>query len=59
MAGVQTVVQTSVWQSSDTRLIYIKMLGLFRLSILRAIKYFGDFQIKLWPSVALHICRWV
>ncbi|OQY54833.1 MAG: hypothetical protein DRR08_26050 [Candidatus Parabeggiatoa sp. nov. 2] len=28
-------------------------VDVFRVSNLRAIKYFGGFQIKLWPPIAL------
>jgi hypothetical protein len=47
--------QTNVWQNSDTRaLLFTYFLEGF-LTILRAIKDFGSFQIKIWPSVGLFI----
>jgi hypothetical protein len=30
------------------------LAGFWTILFLRAIKYFGGFQIKLWPSIALY-----
>jgi hypothetical protein len=61
-SGVQTLVWQlpRIWQSSETRAMLFPYFFRVIWTCLRAIKDFGCFQIKLWPSVALFIhtfCR--